>query len=455
MTTQTRVRAVEKSNQTRPYVTQFERLEKAAESGQPGWLLDIRRSAIARFAELGFPTLRDEEWQYTNVGPIAESTFEPALSADDAVTMDGIDPFLIGSETACRLVFINGHFAPGLSSTGGIPSGVQVVSLAEALRADSPALEPHLGRFADYDAHPFVALNTAMMQDGAFIHVQKNAIIEEPIHLLYLTSSPNRATVTYPRNLIVLESCSQATVVESYGGLIGPEYFTNAVTEIVAKENATLDHYRIGRETDGGYHIGTSQHHLGRSSTITSHTITLGGKLVRNDINAVLGGEGCECTLNGLYMVDGTRHVDNHLIVEHASAHCDSREFFKGVLDGRGKGIFSGLIIVRKGAQQTDAKQTNQSLLLSEEAQVESKPQLEIFADDVKCTHGATIGQVSAEALFYLRTRGMSEAAARSMLVYAFARESLERVRIETLRSRLNDLLFQRLPQGELLREAV
>ena len=293
------------------------------------------------------------------------------------------------------------------------------------------------------------------MEDGAFVYVPKGKVVVEPIHLLFLTTASERALVTHPRNLIVAEPSSQVTVVETYAGLGDGVYFTNAVTEIIARENSVIDHYKIVREGGAAFHMATLQLHQERSSTVDAHTVCLGGILVRNDINTVLDGEGCECTLNGLYLVIGKEHVDNHLVVDHASPHCNSREFFKGILDGHGRGVFSGRIIVRKDAQKTDAKQTNRSLLLSQDARVESKPQLEILANDVKCTHGATIGQVSEEALFYLRSRGLSKEAARSLLVFAFAGECLDRVRIKPLRAQLETLLLARLPQGNLLREAV
>lgn len=437
------------------YESQFERIETAASGKTPTWLMRIRKGAIARFLELGFPTTRREEWRFTNVSKIADGSFAPAGEDDSAITFAQIEPFAIGDTGMHRLVFVNGRFAPALSTAGSAPDGVSVSSLAESLKNSDPALEPHLARFAKFDARPFVALNTALMQDGAFVLVARGKVIETPIHVLNVSTASQPGIVSYPRNLFVLESNSQATIVETYVGLGGATYFTNAVTEIAVKDNAVLDHYKIGQEGEGGLHIGMLGLVQHRSSTVTSHTVTLGGALVRNEMHIVLDGEGCESTLNGLYMVNGTQHVDNHLIVEHAKAHCNSREFFKGILDDHGKGIFTGRIIVREGAQKTDAKQTNQSLLLSNDAQVESNPQLEIYANDVRCTHGATIGQVDTEALFYLRSRGMSEATARSLLIYAFAHESIEHIRIDALRSRLDGLLFDRLPHTDLLREKV
>ena len=435
------------------YLSHFERFEAGSGGGDQAWLTPIRKAAFARFAELGFPTIKHEEWRHTNVAPIAGTDFEPARADGLNITTRQIEPFLFDRD-GYRLVFVNGRFAPELSSTHSPPDGLKVVNLAQAIVSEASLLERHLARYAGYDDQAFTALNTALMEDGVFIHVAKGEVVEQPIHVLYVSTAPDRPTVTHPRMLIVAEESAQATVVESFSGIDGGGYFTNPVTEIVAKENAVVDHTKIVREADDAYHVSSLRLHQHRSSSVTSHVVSLSGRLVRNDIETVLDGEGCECALYGLSIVSGTGHVDNHLIVDHAKPHCDSREFFKNVLDDRGRAVFSGRIVVREDAQKTDAKQTNMSLLLSEEAQVESQPQLEIFADDVKCTHGATIGQISDEAVFYLRARGLNEKAARSMLIHAFARESLDTLRVESLRDQLDELLFARLPGGKLLQGA-
>ena len=434
------------------FVSHFDRFERGA--GATSSLLPTRKAAFARFAELGFPTIRHEEWRYTNVSRIADTAFEAACDPVTPVSAEDIAA-LTFSGTAQLLVFVNGRFSPHLSDVGQSGEGVIVGSLAVAIEERAGVVETHLARHAKYDDHAFVALNTALMEDGALIFVPKRGVIEEPIHLLFVSVPSTEPAVCHPRNLIVLEESSRATVVESYVGLGRGPYFTNTVTEIVVGENAIVDHVKVVREGDDAYHIATLHVHQYRDSQVTSHTVSLSGGLARNDINAQMDGEGCQCTLNGLYHVDGTRHVDNHLIVEHAKPHGDSREFFKGVLDGKGKGIFSGRIIVRKGAQKTDAKQTNQSLLLSPDAQVESRPQLEILADDVKCTHGATIGQVDDEAVFYLCSRGLTEAAARSLLVYAFAKESLDRINVPSLRDQLDQVLLERMPHGGTVQNSV
>jgi Fe-S cluster assembly protein SufD len=322
-----------------------------------------------------------------------------------------------------------------------------VGSLASALQTDLATVEPHLARFARYDAQPFVALNTALMEDGAFVRIARGVVAEEPIHLLFLTVAEEGPLVTYPRNLILADENSQATIVETYAALDGGVYFNNVVTEIIAAENAVLDHYKIQQESEGAFHIATQQVQQDRDSNFTSHSISLGGALVRNDINAVLNGTGIESTVNGLYLASGRQHVDNHTAIDHAKPHCNSHELYKGILDGHATGVFNGKIFVRPDAQKTDAKQTNQNLLLSADATINTKPQLEIFADDVRCTHGATVGQLDADAIFYLRSRGLGLEEARGLLTYAFASDILERVKVAPLRAELEKQLLSRLPR--------
>ncbi|MFB3139240.1 MAG: Fe-S cluster assembly protein SufD [Phycisphaerales bacterium] len=441
------------AQKTDDYLSRFAQVE-ARLAGDGAALLPIRKKAIERFAQLGFPTTRDEDWRFTNVAPIARTAFEAATGDGEAVEAQQLATSALLQADWPRLVFVNGYVAPQLSSVGELPGGVRLESLAAVAHADPEALQQHLARHADYQDHPFTALNTAFMEDGAYVHIPKGVYLEQPIHLVFVSTADAGSVISHPRNLIVAETGSQATIIESYLGLGDGVYFTNAVTEIVVGENAVIDHYKVGREAQKAYHVGTTQIYQDRSSNASSHAITIGGALVRNDINTVLDGEGAQCTLNGLYLVSGRQHVDNHLRVEHAKPHCDSREFFKGVLDGHGKAVFTGRIIVRKDAQKTDAKQTNMNLLLSDHAQVDTKPQLEIFADDVKCTHGATIGQIDENAMFYLRSRGLSEPAARGLMVYAFASEAIDRIRPGLLRAQLRQTLFDWLPEGHRLRDA-
>ena len=435
------------------YLSRFERLERTAEAhGERAWIVPLREAAIAGFAERGFPTTKDEEWRFTNVAPIAETPFEFVEGNAAILPGECIDRFAL-DDAAGLLVFVNGRYAPGHSKPPGGLNGRRVGSLSAAMAVESGLVRPHLARYAGHQDNAFVALNTAFMEDGAFVYVPDGQVVEGPIQFLFVSTAPGRPLVTHPRNLVVVGCNSQVTVVETYVGVDGETYFTNAATEIVAADNAVVDHYKIVHEAENAYHVATLQIQQGPRSNVSSLVASLGGVLVRNDINAVLGGEGCECVLNGLYMGTGTRHTDNHLRVDHIKPHCTSRESFRGVLDDQSRGVFSGRIVVHQDAQKTNAEQTNTSLLLSDEAEVASKPQLEILADDVKCTHGATIGQISEEAVFYLRSRGLSQEAARNLLVHAFAREGLSQVRVESLRAQLDRAILARLPRGRSLGE--
>jgi Fe-S cluster assembly protein SufD len=440
---------IEAGGDRRHYLETFARRGKDAGGRGGAWTAPIRKEAIARFASLGFPTLQQEEWRRTSVAPIARIPFEP----QEAYRPDGMTPSMVERFTfepweCSHLVFVNGHYAPELSRLRTLPDGVRVASLATALEADRGRVEPYLARSADFETRPFAALNTAFMQDGLFMDVAPGRIVEEPIHLLFVSTPRGEPTVSHPRNLIVVGAGSQASIVESYVGLGSGTYFTNAVTEIVVGESALIDHYKLQRESETAFHVATVQARLDRHSTFASHNISLGGALVRNDINAILDAEGVDCTLNGLYIVAGAQHVDNHTVIDHVRPRCDSRELYKGVLDGKSRGVFDGKIIVRPEAQKTDARQTNRNLLLSEDALVDTKPQLEIRADDVKCSHAATIGQLDEDAMFYLRTRAISEEAARNLLVQAFVSEIVHRIRIEPIRAGLECLLFTRLHRG-------
>lgn len=436
------------------YLAEHDRFLAELPAGGPASVHALRRLAIERFAALGFPTNRQEEWRQTNVAPIAQGTFARPESDPN-----GVDPEQIASlvfDAAARLVFVDGRFSSRLSSSGKLPEGVVVASLAEALSTMPEKVEPWLGQFARFEDHPFVALNTAFLHDGAFVWVPRGATSATmgPVHVLFLSSGEaGRATVSFPRNLFVAGENSQLTIVETYAGT-GP-YFNCPVTELVAGPNALVDHYKVQRESREAFHMATFQVQGGRSSVPSSHSISLGGGLVRNDVNAVLDGEGIDCILNGLYLLEGNQFVDNHMRVEHAKPHCASHELYKGVLDGKARSIFSGLIHVHKGAQKTDAKQSNRNLLLSRDAVANSNPQLEIYADDVKCTHGSTVGQLDEDAVFYLRSRGIGADAARSLLTYAFASDIVERIKVEPVRKDLEEFLFARLPKGDVVRQAV
>ncbi|MFQ5724054.1 MAG: Fe-S cluster assembly protein SufD [Terriglobia bacterium] len=429
------------------FLSHFARLRPQLPGGGQAWLERLRQEAIDRFAEFGFPTSRLENWKFTNVLPLARTAFQPAAPTRDGLTREKLGQFPLGRLDAARLVFVNGRFAAELSSFEGLPKGARVGSLAAALEEGNAQLEEHLGRYAAYQPpdRAFVALNTAFLNDGAFLEIPQGALLEKPIHLVFVSVSEAQPVFSQPRNLILVGAGAQAALLETYLGLGDGPYFTNAVTEIVAAENSIVDHYKFQLESEDAFHVATLQARQARDARFTSHNVSLGGRLVRNDVNVVLDGEGSESALNGLFVARGRQHVDNHTLADHAQPHCTSHELYQGVLDGSAAGVFNGAIIVRPNAQKTDAIQHNKNLLLSEGATINTKPQLEIFADDVRCTHGATVGQLDPDALFYLRSRGLPYAAARNLLIRAFASTILERMKVEALKTEMEELLLARL----------
>jgi len=444
------------------FLAGYGELERARAGRESEAVAKLRRRGIERFAELGFPSMRQEEWRFTNVAPIAKGDFHrvgPGTEVGTRTAPEGaVEPWLIES-AGTHLVFVDGQLAPEHSDLAGLPPGTVLSGLGDALLEHPELVEAHLARHASFEAHPFVALNTGHMAEGAFLFVPPRALVTEPIHVLYYstgaTDAQGRPAVAYPRNLMILGEAAQATLVETYAGPEGVEYFNCPVTEIVCGPAAVLDHYKMQQESTGAFHMATFQLHQERGSSYALHSISLGGALVRNDVNTRLDGPGCESILNGLYMVRGRQFVDHHMKVEHAAPHCHSFELFKGILDERSRAVFNGLIHVHPGAQKTDAKQSNQNLLLSDQALVNSHPQLLIFADDVRCTHGSTVGQLDDDAVFYLRSRGIGDEAARSLLVYAFASDIVGRIKVSELRRDLEEFLFTRLPKGEVVRQAV
>ena len=418
----------------------------ARPQGGPRWLQDLRDRAAARFSTLGFPTVRDEEWRFTNVSPIANTEFAPANGHAPHLNEEAVSGFLY-SNAPHRIVIVNGRFAPELSHLQGLGHGVQVGSLATAVTERADVVQRYLGRLAEFGTQAFTALNTALAFDGAYVHIPDGVVLDHPLHLLFVATS---AVSTVPvmsnvRALIVAGDRSQSRIVETYVGPSGAPYFTNAVTEVFVADGAVVDHYKVQQESRDAFHVASMHVHAGRNANFSSHSFSLGGQIVRNDVAAVMDGEGAECTLNGLYLADGTRLVDNHTSIDHAKPHCPSHEIYKGILGGKARAVFNGKIVVRQDAQKTDAKQTNRALLLSDDASINTKPQLEIFADDVKCTHGAAIGQLDEDAIFYLRARGLTYFEARDMLIHAFAGDILDRVKIEPLRLALEGELYAQL----------
>jgi len=403
-------------------------------------MASIRQDAARRFAESGFPTTRDEEWRFTNVSTIAKTPFSPAPADLNEEEAELLDQHLVPNEGGPRLVFINGRYSPGHSTCQKLPQGIRATPLREA----NGAVEAHLARYAAYQDHAFVALNTANFDDGACIEIPKGIVVEEPIQLVFFATGGDVPVISHPRSLVVIGPGSQATVVESYLGR-GAKYFTNAVTEIAAGDHSVVDHYKLQEEDERSFHVATLQVQIGRDANFSTHSISLGGGgLVRNDINAVLA-EGSEATVNGLYLASGSQHIDNHTLIDHAKPHGTSHELYKGILGGTSAAVFNGKIIVRPDAQKTDAKQTNRNLVLSENATIHTKPELQIHANDVRCTHGATIGQLDQEAIFYMQSRGIAREQARDLLMHAFARDIIDRVKVGPLRARLEQILLGRL----------
>ncbi len=436
------------------YLAAFSELSKRTD-----WLHATRADAFERFWELGFPTIHDEDWRFTSVAPIAGTGFE--LAPRTRISAESVFDFRIPG-IVNLLVFINGRFAAEHSQVGALPKGVKITSLADASAGDRGLVEPYLARYAEYRNDAFLALNTAFIADGAFVWIPKGVVLEDPIHILYVTTASDQPLMSHPRNLIICGENSQATVLEDYVSIDGADglpgnvkretrnapAFTNAVTELIAGEHSVISHYMLEREDTRSYNISTLRLQQERSAHISSHSVLVGGGLVRNNVHPVLAGEGGDCLINGLFLGRGHQHMDNYMLVEHAQPHCSSRQFYNGILDGHSRGVFHGRIIVHKDAQKTDAKQTNRNLLLSDEAQIDTKPQLEIYADDVKCTHGATIGQIEEESLFYMRSRGLPETEARALLLYAFASECLDRMNPGPVRDFVAELVPRYLPSS-------
>ncbi len=442
------------------YREDFERQTPA-----PAWLQSLRKQAFARFEALGFPTTKNEDWHFTSVAPVAQQTFrlaareslhgtqtgsdnrrETSRRKNDPVNSLGVVPadvkrFNFDESSWHTLVFLNGAFSDDLSSYAALGSSTRVDSLARALKSGNPELERLVGKLANFEQHAFTALNTAFINDGAFVHLSADTVVAEPIHLIFISDGEG---VSHPRNLIVAGRHSRASVIESYVSLRDGAYFTNAVTELVVGEGAHVDHYKLQRESEAAFHIGTVQVREERNGQLHSFSLAVGGALARTNIYTSLDGDAATCTLNGLYLTDGSQHIDNQTSIEHIAPNCPSHELYKGVLDGRSHGVFNGKVYVHPEAQKTDGKQSNNNLLLSPNARVDTKPQLEIFADDVKCTHGATVGRIDEIAMFYLNSRGIGPETARTLLTYAFAADVLETIELEPLRKQLEKMVLVR-----------
>jgi Fe-S cluster assembly protein SufD len=427
--------------------THFPQFAKEIVLGNQPWLDQLRAAGMARFEQAGFPHRKQEEWRFTNVDAIARTHFVAPEHSHNVRAIEAGMRFGFADEAISELVFINGHYTPQLSRLGQLPRGVVVQSLAASF--GSLQVQANLAHFSDVQGNPFVALNTGLIRDGVYIHLPRNTAVEKPIHLLFISIAGDQPTVTHPRVLVVAEENAQATIVETYAGEGTGTYFTNAVTEIVQAANSRIDHCKMQQELPTAHHIASMNVQLGHDASFVSHSMNIGGLLTRNEVGVVLGGEHAEATLNGLVLIDGNRHCDNHTLLDHAAAHCPSHELYKHVLAGQSTGVFKGKIKVRPDAQKTDSKQTSKVLLLSDEARMDSMPALEIYADDVKCTHGSTTGPVDEEQVFYLRSRGISHEAARHLMTYAFAADITRRIRVAPVRSRIENFMAAQhgLPQ--------
>ena len=427
---------------TATYVEDHETLESNGGS-KSGWLKGLRAAALERFQASGFPSQREEDWRFINLAPLTGKNFRLAEAHRSKVRAADIAPFVFAIPGVRTLVFVNGSFVPALSSVSAPPPGVTVTNLAAVLASAPEQVARHLARYAKQESSGFTALNTAFVRDGLFVRVGAGADAGGPIHALFVSDGQADGAATYPRNLVLVEQGGRASVIESYVGLSQNSYFTNAVTEAIVGEGGHLEHIKIQRESLNAYHVGTTHMQQARDSRGVSHAISFGAALCRNNLDVVLDGPGVEAQMFGFYMGHGTQEVDNHTYLLHAHPNCSTREVYKGILDGRAHGVFNGKIYVTPLAQKTDAKQTNRALLLSEQARIDTKPQLEIFADDVKCTHGATVGRLDPMAAFYLKSRGIGGDLAQKILTYAFAAEVLEEIPFEPVRADLEAVVME------------
>ena len=428
------------------YISNFGEFEKRLNGGKENSIHEKRKSALSNFSKLEFPTIKDEEWKYTSIAPLLKHNFLPSFE-EKSVSKELIKSNLFDEMEHSLIVFVNGRFSPKNSDLLNLPKGVVVGSIAAEINSNNKILQKYFGKYADHQNNIFTALSTAYTEDGAFVYVPEGKIVEEPIHIIFITATGNKKILTQPRNLFIAEKSSQVTIIEHYVSDEESVYFTNTVTEIVAEENAVVDHIKLQEESKKSFHIARMEVDQEVSSNFSSHSISTGGDLTRNEFNARFNDEGGECTLNGLFMIDGSQLFDAHTLMDHAKPHCNSHEHYKGILDDKSRGVFNGKVVVRQDAQKTNAFQQNNNILLSNEALVNTKPQLEIFADDVKCSHGATIGQMDDDAKFYLKSRGIGEEASKGILLHAFASDVITSIKIESVRNYIEKIITEKFNQ--------
>ncbi len=434
---------------TESFIEQFAALDGERADREPGWLTDLRRSGFDAFRATGLPERRTEAWKYTNLNKLAKIGFAPAEPSPELAALPStylpIEGYLI--------VFVNGRFAPALSALGDLPEGIVAVSLRERLERDPEQLETHLGRLTPSRDLPLTALNTAFAEDGLFLCIAPDTKLEPPIHVVSLGHAPDQPTAYHMRSLIEIGAGSSATILESHIGSGGGTYFSNSVCGIQLDAGARLGHYRLQNDNLQAFNIGLTTLELARGSHYDGFSLQVGAALARNEVRTRIGAEAIECRVNGAYLATGTQQIDNTTFVDHAEGGSQSRQVFKGVLDGHARGVFRGKVLVEPQAQKTDGHQLSRTLLLSRSAEMDCKPELEIYADDVKCSHGATVGELDEEALFYLRSRGIDAAESRDILVQAFVAEAIEEIGAPAVREIFDSVVQRWLDDGKGARQ--
>ena len=436
------------NNINKKLINKFEQFDASLNGKANGYLHTIRQQGIKAFDQIGLPSSKHEEYKYTNLGQVFEKKFNwttPYPSTEEKINADILPTFQVPDLDTYRMVFINGTYSAPLSAHDS--TQVTITELHKAAVAHPSIFEKHFGQHASFKNDAFVALNTAFMKNGAFIKINKNVVVDKPIVIYNLSDTSNNEYVSYPRNLILVETNAQVSIVEVFETTGMHNSLVNTVTEIVAEENATVNYNKIGNDSENAYHVGLTQIYQSKNSTLNTNTITLGGGMIRNNLQIKLDGEGCNANLYGLCLLNGRSHVDNHTVIDHCKPNSFSNECYKNILDDHSKGVFNGKVLVRPEAQKTNAFQYNKNILLTNNATINTKPQLEIWADDVKCSHGCTTGQLDSEALFYLQARGIGKDKAKAMLLYAFATEVLENVKIQAVKKQLNHMIAKRLDQ--------
>lgn len=433
---------IEKTDLREYYQSHFETFEESLNGLKKTVLHAERRRAMEQFIETGFPDTDNEEWKYTNTAPILKHTFVPAhLTGGSAITKKTVEKYLIKDLPVNLFVFVNGRMDEELSVRQKGAESLQAENLSSVINSSSETITGYLSE----PANGFNALNKAFLNDGAVIRIPEGVVLQDPVHLMFLSGSETEEVLIQPRVFIIAGKNSQVKIIESHHSISGRAYLFNSVTEVIEEENAVVSYYKVQNESDEAFHISRLQVRQDRSSAFHSFAVTFGGSLVRNDLTSVFRGEYAEADLNGLYLAEGKRHIDNHTVIDHAVPHCSSSELYKGILDDKGRGVFNGKVIVRKDAQKTQAYQSNKNLLLSRTAKIDTKPQLEIFADDVKCSHGATVGQLNEDAVFYLQSRGIGIERAQSILINAFASDVIDLINIDPLKEAINSQIIERL----------